>query len=64
MMAKHIFREYLTNTAEVIALAESMLARHIDDEDKLEDNARLIEQKQKELLCLEAKRLHCNFPYI
>lgn len=57
MMAKHIFREYLTNTAEVIALAESMLARHIDDEDKLEDNARLIEQKQKELSKLN-KRLH------
>lgn len=57
MMAKHIFREYLTNTAEIIALAESMLARHIDDEDKLEDNARLIEQKQKELSKLN-KRLH------
>ena len=58
MMVKNIFREYLHNTAEVLALAEAMLERHIDDEEPQTDNNRLIEQKQAEAEKLN-KRLHC-----
>ena len=57
MMVKNIFREYLHNTAEVLALAEAMLERHIDDEEPQTDNNRLIEQKQAEVEKLN-KRLH------
>lgn len=57
MMVKNIFREYLHNTAEVLALAEAMLERHIDDEEPQTDNNRLIEQKQAESEKLN-KRLH------
>ncbi|MBR2031192.1 MAG: recombinase family protein, partial [Alistipes sp.] len=57
MMVKNIFREYLHNTAEVLALAEAMLERHIDDEEPQTDNNRLIEQKQEEAEKLN-KRLH------
>ena len=57
MMVKNIFREYLHNTAEVLALAEAMLERHIDDEEPQTDNNRLIEQKQAETEKLN-KRLH------
>ncbi|MGM9642684.1 MAG: recombinase family protein [Eubacteriales bacterium] len=57
MMVKNIFREYLHNTAEVLALAEAMLEKHIDDEEPQTDNNRLIEQKQAEAEKLN-KRLH------
>lgn len=57
MMVKNIFREYLHNTAEVLALAEAMLEKHIDDEEPQTDNNRLIEQKQAEDEKLN-KRLH------
>lgn len=57
MMVKNIFREYLHNTAEVLALAEAMLERHVDDEEPQTDNNRLIEQKQAEAEKLN-KRLH------
>lgn len=57
MMVKNIFREYLHNTAEVLALAEAMLERHIDDAEPQTDNNRLIEQKQAEAEKLN-KRLH------
>lgn len=57
MMVKNIFHEYLHNTAEVLALAEAMLERHIDDEEPQTDNNRLIEQKQAEAEKLN-KRLH------
>ncbi len=56
MMAKHIFREYLRDTAEVLALAESMLEKHIDDIDETTDNSKIIEQKQDEIEKLK-KRL-------
>lgn len=48
MMAKHIFREYMSDTAQVLALAESMLAKHIDDPEPIENNERIIKQKQDE----------------
>lgn len=57
MMAKHIFKEYLTNTAEVLALAESMLEKHIDDVDEQYDNTAIIEQKTAEMSKLNS-RLH------
>ncbi len=57
MMAKHIFREYLKDTAQVLALAESMLERHIDDVEVQEDNSKIITQKQDEKDKLN-KRLH------
>ncbi len=49
MMAKHIFKEYLHNTVEVLALAQSMLDKHIDDKKVHEDNTRLIKQREAEL---------------
>lgn len=48
MMVKDIFREYLHNTSEILALAESMLERHIDDEEIETDNTLLIQQLQSE----------------
>lgn len=45
MMVKHIFNEYITNTEQVLSLAESMLAKHIDDEEPKTDNTKIIEQK-------------------
>ena len=48
MMVKQIFREYLDNTSEILALAESMLERHIDDEECETDNTLLIQQLQSE----------------
>lgn len=57
MMVEKIFREYLHNTEEVLALAKAMLEKHIDDEEPQTDNNRLIEQKQAEAEKLN-KRLH------
>lgn len=57
MMAKHIFREYLKDTAQVLALAESILIKHIDDEEQEEDNTKIIKQRQDEREKLN-KRLH------
>ncbi|MCH5300207.1 MAG: recombinase family protein [Ruminococcus sp.] len=57
MMAKHIFREYLKDTAQVLALAESILDRHIDDKEPVEDSSKIIKQKQDEREKLN-KRLH------
>lgn len=57
MMAKFIFREYLKHTDKVLALAESMLDKHIDDEKPADDNDKVIKQKQDERDKLN-KRLH------
>ncbi len=57
MMAKHIFREYLQDTNRVLALAESMLSKHIDDPKPTEDNTRIVEQKKMEREKLTS-RLH------
>lgn len=48
MMVKHIFNEYITNTEQVLSLAESMLEKHIDDIKPKTDNTRIIEQKVTE----------------
>jgi hypothetical protein len=45
MMVKHIFNEYITNIEPVLSLAESMLAKHIDDKEPKTDNTKIIEQK-------------------
>ena len=57
MMAKHIFREYLKDTVQVLALAESMLENHIDDVEEPQDNEKIIKQKRDEADKLN-KRLH------
>lgn len=49
MMVKNIFSEYLHNTSEILELAESMLEKHIYDEEPKTDNALLIEQKKLEI---------------
>lgn len=47
LMAKLIFNKYLKDTVEVIALAETILMRHIDDPDEQnEKNAAIVEQLQ------------------
>ena len=35
MMAKYIFKNYLSDTDQVLSLAESMLEKHIDDEEEV-----------------------------
>ena len=57
MMARHIFNDYLKDTAKVLALAESLLDKHIDDEAPIENNEKIIKQKQDEREKLN-KRLH------
>ena len=57
MMAKHIFREYLVDYSKALVMAESLLAKHIDDEDaKAKENAHIIRDLGKEQKKLE-KRL-------
>lgn len=48
MMAKYIFHNFLSDTDEVISLAESILERHINDKEEKEDNSELINRKKKE----------------
>ena len=48
LMAKHIFREYLKDTSQVLALAESILDKHLDDQESEEDKTEVIKEKQKE----------------
>lgn len=48
MMVKHIFNEYITNTEQVLSLAQSMLDKHIDDEEPENDVDEIIEQKNEE----------------
>ena len=57
MMAKYIFKEYLQNTVEILALAQSMLDKHIDDKQSTKNNTRLIKQKETEIEKLN-KRLN------
>lgn len=56
MMAKHIFNDYLSNSDKVLALALSMLEKHIDDEEPDSDNTELIQEKENEITKL-TKRL-------
>lgn len=56
MMAKHIFNDYLSNSDKVLALALSMLEKHIDDEEPDSDNTELIQEKENEIAKL-TKRL-------
>lgn len=56
MMAKFIFRNYLSDTARVLRLAEAMLEKHIDDpEEEVVDNTLLIEEKRAEIKKLEMR---------
>ena len=56
MMAKYIFKNYLSDTDKVLSLAESMLEKHIDDKEEIQDNTDIINQKKAELQKL-SKRL-------
>ena len=58
MMVKYIFRNCLYNTAEILALAEEMLEKHIDDKVVQTDNSHQIEQRKTEYEKLN-KRLNC-----
>lgn len=55
MMAKYIFKNYLSNTEQVLALAESMLNKHINDKEEITDNTDIINQKKKELQKLSTR---------
>lgn len=57
MMAKYIFNEYLSNVDEVLALANSILEKHIQDKEEIEncDNSEIIQQKQDEIEKLEKR---------
>ena len=57
MMAKHIFKAFIRNKDEILALAESMLDKHINDKEPKTDNSRLISQKLAERDKLN-KRFH------
>ena len=58
MMAKQIFRQYLTDTEQILSVAESMLEKHIDDKDTsiemnytilIKENRQEIEKLQRRL---------------
>ena len=55
MMAKYVFQTFLKNTVEVLVLAESMLAKHIDDVEQ--DNSKEIEHIESQIDKMN-KRLH------
>ena len=57
MMAKHIFKNYLQNTAEILTLAESLLDKYLDSEPTADNNNEFIKQKEAELEKLN-KRLN------
>ena len=46
-MAKYVFKKFVDSSDEVINLAMSMLEKHIDDKEEIEDNTELILQKEK-----------------
>ncbi len=50
MMAKHIFKNYLTQKDKVLALANSMLEAHIGDSEETVDNTAQIEDYKRELM--------------
>ncbi len=56
MMAKYIYNNYLADKQEILALAESLLEKHIGDKEIVEDNSAIIEQKNEEFAKLQ-KRL-------
>ena len=57
MMANYIFRHFLTNKQKVLEIANSLLEEHIGDtEVQVQDNSKLIEQKQRELDRANIKR--------
>ena len=57
MMANYIFRHFLTNKQKVLEIANSLLEEHIGDtEVQVQDNSKLIEQKQRELDRANTKR--------
>ena len=49
MMAKQIFRYFLSDTKQVLDLANSMIEKHIKDKPDTEDNSDIIQQKQQEI---------------
>ena len=49
MMAKHIFNDYIHNSDKILALALSMLEKHIDDEEQNVDNTEIIQEKETEI---------------
>ena len=55
LMATVIFKEFLTNTPQIISLAESMLEKHIDDKPPLIDNSTTKKQKQAEINKLQQR---------
>ena len=57
MMAKHIFNECLADTVKVLTLAESLLDKHIDDEEQTNGDDKVLKQLQDEREKLN-KRLH------
>lgn len=57
MMAKALFNEHMSNTNEVLDMAQSILMKHLDDPEEKEDNSKIIKQKQEEREKLN-KRLH------
>ena len=57
MMANYIFRHFLNNKEKVLEIANSLLEEHIGDtEVQVQDNSKLIEQKQRELDRANTKR--------
>ena len=56
MMANIIFRDFLSDKAHVLEIANSLLRDHIADDDKEQDDGRLLEEKKAELARLQRKR--------
>ncbi|MCD8297677.1 MAG: recombinase family protein, partial [Prevotella sp.] len=49
MMAQHIFRNYLSDTEQVLETANSLLEQHRNDKENTIDNSEIIQQKKDEL---------------
>lgn len=56
MMANIIFRDFLNDKAHVLEIANSLIRDHIADDDREQDNGRLLEDKKAKLARLQRKR--------
>ena len=57
MMAKYIFIHFIDDISHHMSFVKAVIAKHINDDEELEDNSAIIEQKQAQIVKL-SKRLN------
>lgn len=58
VMAKYIFNYHIKNSHQIVSLAESMLAKHIDDKEEVDNSAEISRlEKQREKLLTKINNL-------